>query len=243
VAAVCSAVGVAAEARAADDASGGPGAAESRAPRGPRTGFQTGVRVGYTYGLGVVYHGLNLSDASSGALPVLVDAGWRVLPELYLGVYGQYAPVFLKTYALTCQSGWSCTAQDYRFGVQGDYHFLPQRPFDPYVGLGAGYEILHSSFDGSTVVPQGATYVRATLVEDFTDRGWEFASLTAGFDWRFSETFGVGPFLLGTVGEYNTQSGAITIRSGTQQQPEPVQPIQMAAHALVFVGVRGTFNL
>jgi opacity protein-like surface antigen len=243
MAAACSAVGVAAEARAADEPSGEPGALESGPARGARTGLQAGVRVGYTYGFGVVYQGLNLSDASSGALPILVDVGWRVVPELYLGVYGQYAPVFLKTYAATCPSGWSCAAQDYRLGVEGDYHFLPQLRFDPYLGLGVGYEILHSSFDGTTIVPQGTTYVPATVVEHFTDRGWEFASLTAGFDWRFSENLGAGPFLLGTVGEYHTQSGAITIRSATQQQAEPVPAIQLAAHALVFVGIRGTFNL
>ena len=65
-----------------------------------------------------MYKGVHLSDASSGALPLLVDVGWRIAPELYVGVYGQYAPVFLKTYALTCPSGSSCTAQDWRFGVE-----------------------------------------------------------------------------------------------------------------------------
>src|SRR5580658_9419437 len=70
-----------------------------------RLGLQAGVRLAYTDGLGVIYQGLNLSDAASGALPLLLDVGWRFLPELYVGVYGQFAPVFLKTYPATCPAG------------------------------------------------------------------------------------------------------------------------------------------
>src|ERR1700749_2182570 len=50
-----------------------PDAAEGK-PAPPaylaRLGFQGGVRVAYTDGVGVVYHGVKLSDASSGALPL-----------------------------------------------------------------------------------------------------------------------------------------------------------------------------
>jgi opacity protein-like surface antigen len=208
-----------------------------------RTGFQAGVRVAYTDGVGVVYKGVHLSDASSGALPLLVDVGWRIAPELYVGVYGQYAPVFLKTYALTCPSGSTCTAQDWRFGVEADYHFLPGLRLDPYVGLGVGYEVLHTSLRGVTLVPDGDTFVLATLQESITDRGWEFVSLTAGLDWRFCESLGAGLFVLGTLGEYNVQAASGTVTSGMQQQALSFLPIQIAPHALAFVGIRGTFNL
>jgi len=209
-----------------------------------RTGFQAGVRVAYTDGVGVVYKGVHLSDASSGALPLLVDVGWRIAPELYVGVYGQYAPVFLKTYALTCPSGSSCTAQDWRFGVEADYHFAPRFTLDPYVGLGVGYEVLHTSLRGVTPVLQGNNLLLATVQESFTDRGWEFVALTSGLDWRFCESLGAGIFWLVTVGEYNVQAASGTATSpGMPQETLSFAPIQFAPHALVFVGLRGTFNL
>jgi opacity protein-like surface antigen len=264
LATACSALALATDAHAADGTTNAPeprGAGNDRANRSEhdsgsigrdanfwehlatRTGFQAGVRVAYTDGVGVVYKGVHLSDASSGALPLLVDVGWRIVPELYVGVYGQYAPVFLKTYALTCPSGSSCTAQDWRFGVEADYHFLPRSTLDPYVGLGAGYEILHTSLRGVTLVPQGEGFVLATVQESITDRGWEFVSLTAGLDWRFCESLGAGLFVLGTLGEYNVQAASGTATSGMQQEPLSFLPIQIAPHALAFVGLRGTFNL
>jgi opacity protein-like surface antigen len=270
LATACSALALATGAHAADDVHAADGTTDTPEPRDPsndrasrsengsggsgraanfwehdgtRTGFQAGVRVAYTDGVGVVYKGVHLSDASSGALPLLVDVGWRIAPELYVGVYGQYAPVFLKTYALTCPSGSSCTAQDWRFGVEADYHFLPRSTLDPYVGLGVGYEILHTSLRGVTLVQQGGTFMVATVQESFTDRGWEFVSLTAGLDWRFCESLGAGLFVLGTLGEYNVQAASGTATTSTQQDTLSFAPIPIAPHALAFVGLRGSFNL
>jgi hypothetical protein len=226
----------------ADDAPDEP-PVHDESPR-ERLGPQAGLRVAYTDGLGVIYQGLNLSDASAGALPIVLDVGWRVRPELYVGVYGQYAPVFLKTYPQTCPSGWSCTAEDWRVGIEVDYHFLPRVLLDPYVGVGAGYEILHTRLQGNTIVQaSNGSLVPAHIDETLVDRGWEFASLTIGFDWRFSEIVGAGLFLLGTIGEYDVQTGTITATSTTMQQSASVVPIQMGAHELAAIGVRGTFNL
>jgi opacity protein-like surface antigen len=228
-----------------DSADSGPPGTQADA-FAARLGPQVGARLAYTDGLGVVYQGVNLSDAASGALPILIDVGWRFLPQLYVGVYGQFAPVFLKTYQATCPAGVSCAAQDWRFGVEVDYHFPPRLQLDPYVGLGVGYEILQSSFHGSTNVPQvtaqGTTLVPTTFDESFTDRGWEFVSLTVGVDWRFSSTFGVGLFLMGSVGEYDTETGNILVTTSCGTQNPPVPPIQPAAHELAFIGLRGSFN-
>jgi hypothetical protein len=217
-------------------------------------GLQVGLRVAYTDGLGVVDQGVNLSDASSGALPILIDVGWRFLPELYVGLYGQYAPVFLKTYEVTCPSGLSCSAQDWRFGVEADYHFpAVLRPeLDPYVGLGAGYEILQSSFHGPHTFLVGTMLVPGVIDASFTDRGWEYASLTLGLDWRFGHMLGAGLFLTGSVGQFDTQTGTfvITTSSGPQNQPVagipacgPGQSSLCNVHTLAAIGVRGSFNL
>lgn len=225
-------------------------------PNAAKAGFQAGVRVGYVNGLGVVYQGVNLNDATYGAIPVIVDLGWRIIPQLYAGLYGQYAPVFLKTYPLTCPQGLTCAAQDWRFGVEADYHILPHYFIDPYVGLGFGYEVLHSSYHGSTIVQDSSgNFVQGTGDASVVDRGWEFGSLTVGADWRFNRMFAVGLFLVGTLGQYNVQSesGTVTIPGQPSQMivslpyctgnQQPPSCIQFEIHGLLAIGARGTFNL
>jgi opacity protein-like surface antigen len=226
------------------DGSGDVHGKPAEPPSSARLGFQGGVRIAYTDGIGIVYHGVKLSDASSGALPLIVDLGWRLLPQLYVGVYGQYAPVFLKHYALTCPDGLSCSAQDWRVGLEGDFHFMPSSRLDPYVGLGFGYEVLHTTLHGNQIVQQSdGTFVAAVLDERIVDRGWEFASLTAGVDWRFNDIFGAGLFVVGTIGEYDVQTGTATATTATQQETGVLPPLEKVVHGLVFVGARGTFNL
>jgi hypothetical protein len=155
-------------------------------PFAARRGPQLGLRVGYASGTGIVYSGLNVHDASDGALPVTVDLGWRFLPQLYAGVYGSFAPVFTKGNPLSCPAGFDCNAQDWRFGVQVDYHFLPRTRLDPYVGLGGGYEILHTNANGPVVVPTPLGNAPGNASAGIIDRGWEFAALTLGFDARIN---------------------------------------------------------
>src|SRR5438309_9388744 len=60
-------------------------------------GVQLGVRVGYGLGVGEVYSGLDVTDAAYGSVPVIIDLGARVTHRLYIGVYGQIAPVVSET--------------------------------------------------------------------------------------------------------------------------------------------------
>ena len=147
-------------------------------------GLQVGARVGYALGTGVVYSGLKLSDSSNGALPIIVDVGWRALPQLYVGLYGQFAPVFTKTNPVSCPSGFDCNAQDWRFGLQADYHFVPRSRIDPYIGIGGGYEVLHTTVSGPVAVPTPLGVATGNAHVSVVDRGWEFVALTLGFDGR-----------------------------------------------------------
>ena len=126
-------------------------------------GFQFGARVGYAYGSGIVYSGFPLENAADGAMPLIVDLGWRFLPQLYAGFYGQYAPVFEKANHQVCFEGFTCNAEDYRMGVEADFHFAPRSPLDPYVGLGTGYEILHTRLSGPVLVPTPGGFVPGSV--------------------------------------------------------------------------------
>jgi hypothetical protein len=73
----------------------------------------------------------SLSDAYSTSIPIAIDAGYRVLPGLILGIYGQYAFISGKSGNDGCPAQVSClnrNAHDIAFGIQGQYHFLPQAP-------------------------------------------------------------------------------------------------------------------
>jgi hypothetical protein len=222
---------------------------ETPAPsRGPsaymaNTGLQLGVRVGYSVGAGDVYSGLDVTDASYGQLPIQVDLGARLLPLLYVGAYGQLAPNFTKSNATSCPTGLDCNAQDWRFGLEADLHFLPRTRLDPYVGLSGGYEVLHTSESGNPMVPLptgGA--VNAPVSVSITDRGWEFAALTLGFDARIDRVVGVGPFVQASINEFDVHSGNETVTVAGMQTTTNLPQVTQAVHTIFTAGLRGTFN-
>jgi hypothetical protein len=206
-------------------------------------GLQVGARVGYGAGTGIVYSGLPVHDSSSGGIPVVVDLGVRALPQLYLGIYGGFAPIFVKSNPVSCPDGLNCTTQQWRFGVQFDYHFIPRSRLDPYIGLGGGYEILHSNISGSVPVPTPLGTATGNVNASIIDRGWEFAAVTLGFDARFNRAVALGPFISGSINEYGIHSGTQTVSvGGTQVAATPVTTVSHGAHELFFAGLRGTFN-
>jgi hypothetical protein len=206
-------------------------------------GLQFGARVGYQYGSGIVFTGFSLDDGSRGAMPLVVDVGWRFLPQLYVGLYGQYAPVFLRTNNVSCFEGFTCAAQDYRMGGEADFHFLPRSPYDPYVGLGVGYEILHTHVSGPVLVPTPGGVVPANTDVSITDRGMEFGTIYIGFDWRVDPRVGVGLYASASLNEYNVHSGTQNVFvNGTQVSSGPIPDVNHGTHEFYSAGVRGTFN-
>jgi opacity protein-like surface antigen len=205
-------------------------------------GLQFGLRSGVIEGTGVVYSGLSLRSASSAAIPIIADLGARIIPQLYLGVYGQFAPVITKN-TPQCPDGFDCAAQNWRFGIQADYHFIPTSRFDPYVGIGSGYEILHSSSVGTAPIPTPAGVVQGNVNGHAVDRGWEFAAVTVGFDYRAANFFGFGPFFTATLAEYNVRTGATQVSvGGAEVSSSFLAPVSHGIHELFFLGLRGTFN-
>lgn len=207
------------------------------------TGLQVGARVGYGGGAGIVYSGLGVHESSGGGVPIIVDLGVRALPQLYAGIYGGFAPIFVKTNPVSCPNGFDCNTQQWRFGVQFDYHFVPSARLDPYVGLGGGYEVLHSNVSGGVPVPTPLGTVAGNASASIIDRGWEFATLTLGFDARFNRAVALGPFVSGSLNEYGVHSGTqvVTVAS-SQVAANPVPAVNHGLHELFFGGLRGTFN-
>jgi len=144
-----------------------------------------GLRLGYGLPMGDAMESVALSDGVSGMIPIWLDLGYMVTPNIMVGAYGQYGLVSLKN----C-GGADCSGHDLRFGVQGQYLLSPGEQLDPWFGLGIGYESL-------------STTIAST---DYGLSGLEFANLQAGLDYAVMPALGVGPFLSLSFGKYGSAS-------------------------------------
>ncbi len=197
-------------------------------PLGPRVddpvikGFQIGLRAGYV-------RALDASSASSltyqtpSLLPIQLDLGYRTSTHVYLGLTGQLA-VASRTDCANAVG--TCAAKDYRIGGTFQYHFSPLRTFDPWFGLGLGYEILHlSGVSGDS----GAHVTRTGIVLFDAQLGGDFA---LGSGLRAPK---LGPFVGMAMGANGHESGVVY---GRNIDRSPVHD-----HQWVTLGVRGTYDL
>jgi outer membrane protein W len=196
------------------------------------TGVQIGLRAGYSLPMGEITKDDKFSDTVARAIPIQLDVGYRVMPALVVGAFFSYAPLKIKDESDGCPSGADCSYSQMRFGVQGQYHLMPAATFDPWVGLGVGYEILNFSAK------------KDPLEVSSSIKGLEFASLQVGGDYKVMPKLAVGPFLSFAVGRYSSQSMKV---SGTgandTDKTEDVPSDERALHQWLTFGVRGAFDL
>ncbi|HKQ70201.1 MAG TPA: hypothetical protein VJT73_12720 [Polyangiaceae bacterium] len=209
---------------------GGPGAPPTEvAPESPARGVSVGLRVGYAFPIGSLATNDSLGSNFGGMLPLWLDAGYRVSEQVYLGGYFQYGFAFVSSEV--CPTPLGCSASDLRFGVDAHWHFRslvdPAKAlgaFDPWVGLGAGYEIATTrlSLAGTT--------------GHQTNSGFEFGNLQMGGDY-----LGLGPVRLGgfaalTLARYTQQSNSTPGGSLDSAIREP------ANHLWFMLGVRSQYD-
>jgi hypothetical protein len=205
------------------------------------SGLSFGLRSGYAVPLGNVQGSITilgqtltypLTDYSNGLIPIWADIGYRFSPNWYLGAFYQYGigllPSKLTGTGGICSAGVSCTEWSMRFGLNVHYHFMPGEKLDPWVGLGAGYEI--SNLNGSQGAVSGSVQVR----------GFEFGNAQFGLDFALSSSFAIGPFVAFSVGQYTdaSVSGSFTPIFGTSGSIA-----NKDIHEWLIFGARGVFNL
>jgi outer membrane protein W len=191
--------------------------------------FVVGLRLGYGLPIGSIAKDLKMSDEVSGQIPIWLDLGYMVTPNIMVGLYGQYGfgsvGGDIKTLCDAAGDSVSCKMSDIRFGVQGQYHVFPRENLDPWFGLGVGYELMKISLSG------GGEEGSATV------KGFEFVNLQAGFDYKVAPILGIGPFISFSLGQYGSASadGAGVSVSG--------DITNKAMHEWLTIGVRGAFTL
>lgn len=204
-----------------------PATGPSGSEQSELSGIELGVRVGYGLPLGSAYGfpgqpNTKLSDLISGMIPFWADVGYRIDPNWYVGGFFQFGLGFVPSGSCP---GISCSENDLRFGLNVHYHFLPAATFDPWVGIGAGYEIWNFSASSGGVSGSAST------------NGWEFGNAQLGLDYKFSPEFGVGPFVTFTVAQFANASASVQGISISQSITNKT------LHEWLIFGLRGVFDL
>jgi hypothetical protein len=185
---------------------GGQGGAAAASPESvpgaPWMAFEFGARLAFGIPLGGLSgdNGNSLDHLVSNMIaPLWLDAGVRLASNWYVGSYLVYAVTPLADQAFNghCKdNGASCSSHDIRLGIDASYHVLPDGRFDPWFGVGFGYEWLSwSGSEGGTTLDLGVS-------------GWEFVNLQGGLDFRLlNGALGVGPFMSLAFTQYSSDSG------------------------------------
>ncbi len=166
---------------------GTPGKVDEDEGDGPRarTGFQMAIRTGYSIPLGNAASGLKMSDAFGGQVPVVLDIGGKVIPNLFVG--GYLGLGFGGCGALV-QSNTGCLSDSLTIGAEIMYSILPDSRFNPWLGYGIGL----------------AASAIATNNESIGLGGVDFGHFMGGLDFRLTRGFGIGPFVDFGLGQYSS---------------------------------------
>jgi hypothetical protein len=212
-----------------------------------------GLRTGVGVGFGSITEGQSLAVRTGALLSVGLDAGYRIGGIVTVGASASYGRVALKKSALDggtptgpgpCFEGTTCSASLYRFGLDVRVHFLPRSTFDPWVGVGAGYEILTISESGQTASPEGPIAFDAVAV---SLRGMEYGRLEVGLDARVTPSLSLGPIVAFSVSRYGSSraSGTITVANDSVALDTRTsrEIVTTAPHEWLVFGVRGAFEL
>lgn len=201
-----------------DAAAGGEakagGAVDTSAPPDAGGKIKLGLRLGYALPMGDIAKDAKMSDAVSGMVPIWLDLGYMVTPNIMVGLYAQYGFVMLSSDAKDACDALKvdCSATNMRFGLQGQYHLSPGESMNPWVGLGIGYEILTNKVDS----------------ESADTTGLEFANIQGGADFKVGDSMAVGPFVSFSIGQYSKSDG------------EDIE--EKAMHQWLTLGVKGTMG-
>jgi hypothetical protein len=191
------------------------------------SGLSLGLRSGYGVPMGSATQGEDLLQRrTKGMVPIWVDLGYRLSSNFYLGGFVQYGIGFAPN---TCGSDLRCSINDLRFGINAHFHFLPAAFFDPWVGLGVGYEILNQSISGNIV----GTPVNAST----NPSGFEFVNVQLGGDFKIASNFYLGPFMAFTVGQFSRGS----VSAGGSGSVA-LDLTNKAIHDWLIAGVRGVVD-
>ncbi len=174
------------------------------------------VGTGYAQAFGNVASGRPaLTDVGTAGGAVQVGAGYRLIPELTLGVYGSGAMFGRGDQVDGTAKLYSATA-----GFQADWHFLPQaNELDPWISLGTGWR----------------GYWIHTDQSETSMHGWEIAKLELGLDYRIAPAVSISPVIGADLSTFFTEKTPLANDYRNLSNP--------TVSTFVFAGVLGRFDV
>jgi hypothetical protein len=174
------------------------------------------LATGYAQGVGNVGANMpTLTDVGTAGGEVEVGVGYRLIPQLTLGVYGSGAAYGRGSQVDSSTNLYSATA-----GAQADWHFVPGRSeWDPWVSLGTGWRgyWLNDS--------QGTTSLQ----------GWQLARLRVGVDFRVDKAVAIAPVIGADLTTFFTESTPASNGSSNIHSPN--------VNTFLFAGIQGRFDI
>ena len=185
-----------------------------RALTSPERALEITLGAGYAQGFGDIGESQrSLTDLSSAGGELTLGVGYRIDKHFLVGAYGSGAKYSTADFTSGADI-WTATA-----GVQGNYHFLPDNEWDPWVGLGSGWR-------GHWVKQASGTDSR---------QGWDIARLQVGVDYRVAPEFAVSPYVGAALTTFLTQETSGQGTFGNVKSPD--------VNVWVFAGLQGRFDL
>jgi hypothetical protein len=174
------------------------------------------IGTGYAQGFGdVASNHASLQDLGTAGGAVQLGVGYRLIPQLTLGVYGSGSMFGRGNDVDGSAKLYSATA-----GVQGDWHFIPKgSEWDPWVSLGTGWRGYWVDTD------QGTTSLQ----------GWQIAKLQVGVDYRIAPAVSISPVIGADLSAFFAES--------TPQSNGYANLSSPTVNAFVFGGVLGRFDI
>ncbi|MCP3102313.1 autotransporter domain-containing protein [Myxococcus sp. K15C18031901] len=157
-----------------------------------------GARAGYGLPTGLVrggegHYDVRLNKVAKGIIPMQIDAGTFLASRIYVGAFFQYAKGLA---ASECQG--ECGVSAMRFGLAVSYHHPWSEDLSPWLGVGAGYDILDAD--------QMPSVMTGKLERvDATSKGFELGNVQAGLDFRLAGPVWFGPYVTATLARYKEQ--------------------------------------
>jgi len=192
------------------------GAARAQEVAPPPDGsFELSLGMGYGQGLGSVAAGVpQLQEFGSAGGTFSIDLGYRFDPRFMVGAYGEVG-AFDGGSMLNADHATSVAA-----GVQGQYHVMPGRKYDPWLGVGFGWR---------------GYYADRSLLGTHKLQGLDLARVRLGLDYRVSPGVAVGPVFGITLTDFISEK-----RPGSDSYTDTKD---RKLNTFVFAGLQGRFDM
>jgi opacity protein-like surface antigen len=207
-----------------------PAMAQTRAGE---SGFELGLRLGYALPFGEAEDGTQVDRNVSGAVPIVLEGGYRIGSGFMLGALLQYGFAQVKDPTGLCTgSGNSCSGSVLRIGAQAIYRPRPDLTFAPWLGLGIGYEWLNTNASTTAIGGANATH---------TYSGIELLTAQVGGELRAGPSWTLSPFASFSLGRFSSASGSASLGGANATATGDIT--NTGIHSWLMLGLRGAFAL